>query len=108
MNSPIQAKNPLVNKPKEKCSEPNTKSTFKLRPLITRQISNDDIWKFLVIFRCINAYFVQTFFQPDEFYQSLEPAWQMAFGTNSGAWITWARYLHSLGKTKTHKIRNGN
>jgi hypothetical protein len=41
--------------------------------------------------RLINAFWVVTFFQPDEFFQALEPAWQLAFGPGSGAWITWVR-----------------
>jgi GPI mannosyltransferase 3 len=48
-----------------------------------------DILLFLVGFRLLNALIVRTFFQPDEYYQSLEPAWQMIFGESSGAWITW-------------------
>jgi phosphatidylinositol glycan class B len=44
---------------------------------------------FLVAFRILNALALRTFFQPDEFFQSLEPAWQVAFGQDSGAWITW-------------------
>lgn len=44
---------------------------------------------FLIGFRLVNALTVRTFFQPDEFFQSLEPAWQVAFGKNQGAWITW-------------------
>lgn len=47
------------------------------------------IWVALVLFRCLNAISVQTFFQPDEYFQALEPAWQIAFGSDSGAWITW-------------------
>lgn len=43
----------------------------------------------LVSFRLLNALLLRTFFQPDEFFQSLEPAWQMAFGEDQGAWITW-------------------
>ncbi|GIZ44272.1 hypothetical protein CKM354_000747500 [Cercospora kikuchii] len=43
----------------------------------------------LLIFRIINSQLVQTFFQPDEYFQALEPAWQIAFGPDSGAWITW-------------------
>ncbi|KAH7041042.1 Alg9-like mannosyltransferase family-domain-containing protein [Microdochium trichocladiopsis] len=39
--------------------------------------------------RCINAFACRTFFQPDEYYQALEPAWQMVFGPDSGAWLTW-------------------
>lgn len=43
----------------------------------------------LIAFRVLNALCVRTFFQPDEFFQSLEPAWEIAFGKDSGAWITW-------------------
>ena len=48
-----------------------------------------DILLFLVAFRILNALSIRTFFQPDEYFQSLEPAWQIAFGEDSGAWITW-------------------
>ena len=43
----------------------------------------------LLVIRMINALSIKTFFQPDEYFQSLEPAWQSAFGESSGAWITW-------------------
>lgn len=43
----------------------------------------------LLIFRIINAFSIKTFFQPDEYFQSLEPAWDAAFGPESGAWTTW-------------------
>lgn len=46
---------------------------------------------FLLAFRIVNALALRTFFVPDEYYQSLEPAWQLAFGPHSGAWITWVR-----------------
>ncbi|KAL9023878.1 MAG: hypothetical protein Q9196_006907, partial [Gyalolechia fulgens] len=48
-----------------------------------------DILLFLIAFRILNALSIRTFFQPDEYYQSLEPAWEIAFGVNTGAWITW-------------------
>jgi hypothetical protein len=51
--------------------------------------TTQDILLFLVAFRILNALTIRTFFQPDEYFQSLEPAWQMAFGEKSGAWITW-------------------
>ncbi|KAL9042597.1 MAG: hypothetical protein Q9214_003731 [Letrouitia sp. 1 TL-2023] len=51
--------------------------------------TSQDVFLFLVAFRILNALSIKTFFQPDEFFQSLEPAWQMAFGNHSGAWITW-------------------
>lgn len=43
----------------------------------------------VLIVRLINALTIATFFQPDEYFQSLEPAWNLAFGSNSGAWLTW-------------------
>ncbi|KAF2872573.1 Alg9-like mannosyltransferase family-domain-containing protein [Massariosphaeria phaeospora] len=43
----------------------------------------------LLAFRIVNALTLRTFFQPDEFFQALEPAWQLAFGQDSNAWITW-------------------
>ncbi|SMY29379.1 unnamed protein product [Zymoseptoria tritici ST99CH_1A5] len=43
----------------------------------------------LFTLRLANSYFVQTSFQPDEYFQSLEPAWDLAFGPESGAWLTW-------------------
>jgi len=43
----------------------------------------------LLVFRIVNSYYLQTFFQPDEYFQALEPAWEIAFGSLSGAWITW-------------------
>lgn len=47
------------------------------------------VFALLIAFRLANGLIVRTFFQPDEFYQSLEPAWQLAFGSNAGACITW-------------------
>lgn len=51
--------------------------------------TSQDIILFLIAFRILNALSIRTFFQPDEYFQSLEPAWEIAFGANSGAWITW-------------------
>src|SRR5271156_4925156 len=67
-------------------------TTSRSRQSIRRAIeatNPQDILLFLVGFRLLNALIVRTFFQPDEYYQSLEPAWQMSFGESSGAWITW-------------------
>ena len=43
----------------------------------------------IYLLRLVNALTLTTFFQPDEFFQSLEPAWNLAFGPDSGAWLTW-------------------
>lgn len=47
------------------------------------------VFVLLLAFRIVNAWTLRTFFQPDEYFQSLEPAWQLAFGPSSNAWITW-------------------
>ena len=57
---------------------------------------SQDILLFLLAFRILNALSITTFFQPDEFFQSLEPAWEIAFGADSGAWITWVSKQPSL------------
>lgn len=56
-------------------------------------ITSRNILLFLIAFRILNALSIKTFFQPDEYFQSLEPAWEWAFGADSGAWITWASSL---------------
>lgn len=50
----------------------------------------------IFVIRLINAWWLATFFQPDEYFQSLEPAWNLAFGPESGAWLTWVRDSHRL------------
>ncbi|KAF7182809.1 hypothetical protein CNMCM7691_002470 [Aspergillus felis] len=69
-------------------------SNTKTSPSSTTPLSIN-IFLFLISFRLVNAFTVRTFFQPDEFFQSLEPAWQIAFGENQGAWITW-EWRHQL------------
>ncbi|RGP63097.1 gpi mannosyltransferase 3 [Fusarium longipes] len=54
----------------------------------------------IIVIRLINAWWIATFFQPDEFFQSLEPAWDLAFGSHSGAWLTW-EWQHQL-RTSLH------
>ncbi|KAI9701308.1 MAG: glycosylphosphatidylinositol anchor biosynthesis [Bogoriella megaspora] len=48
-----------------------------------------DVFWLLICFRVANALSLSTFFQPDEYFQSLEPAWAMVFGPESGTWKTW-------------------
>lgn len=52
-------------------------------------LGNSNVLLLLIAFRIVNALTISTFFQPDEYFQSLEPAWQMAFGPEANAWITW-------------------
>jgi phosphatidylinositol glycan class B len=59
-----------------------------------------DILSLLLVFRFVNALCLGTFFQPDEYFQALEPAWKLAFGVDSGAWMTWVktRLIDASGK----------
>ena len=40
----------------------------------------------LISLRVFNALTITTFFQPDEYYQSLEPAWRKVFGYGELTW----------------------
>lgn len=71
---------------------------------------SQDIFLFLLAFRIVNAISIKTFFQPDEFFQSLEPAWEIAFGAESGAWITWVitnKHASYEGRLLKGRRRNG-
>ncbi|KAL2822114.1 Alg9-like mannosyltransferase family-domain-containing protein [Aspergillus granulosus] len=81
---------------------PTTSTTPRLPPARLRpppspprDASSSNILLFLIAFRLVNALTVRTFFQPDEFFQSLEPAWKIAFGESQGPWITW-EWKHQL------------
>ena len=51
--------------------------------------------QYLILLRLINAFTVNTFFQPDEYFQSLEPAHQFAFGYGDLTW-EWIDQLRSF------------
>ncbi|CAJ2506227.1 Uu.00g003570.m01.CDS01 [Anthostomella pinea] len=91
-------------KPSEKTQKtpsPKEKGVETLRPsnrndmaaLVATQAR--EVLTAIFAFRVVNALCVRTFFQPDEYFQALEPAWQMIFGENSGAWLTW-EWRHKL------------
>lgn len=58
------------------------------------------VFLLLLAFRIVNALTLRTLYVPDEYYQSLEPAWQLAFGPNASAWITWVRFHDSCQRTE--------
>lgn len=94
-------------------SDGNAKTTARVYHAEIEKQENLDILYLMLAFRFINALLVQTFFQPDEYFQSLEPAWQMAFGANSGAWITWVstlpfsvRSITNMKKEWEHQLRS--
>ncbi|CAK7205760.1 glycosylphosphatidylinositol anchor biosynthesis [Sporothrix eucalyptigena] len=61
----------------------------------------DVLWVTMAL-RWACAFAVRTFFQPDEYFQALEPAWQLAYGPASGAWMTW-EWKHQL-RTSLHPV----
>lgn len=69
------------------------------RPELLMAVRNEhnkpSVFRHLLVIRLLNAWWVLTFFQPDEYFQALEPAWRMAFGEGSGAWITWVSFSFS-------------
>jgi phosphatidylinositol glycan class B len=78
-------KNPSPRKQVQQQPQPKIRSYW---------MTGEQVFLLLLAFRILNALTLKTFFQPDEYYQSLEPAWRLAFGEDSGAWITWVGYQH--------------
>lgn len=68
---------------------PPLSAAITVAPPEVEEARYSDTWTVFIFFRLANAIALSTFFQPDEYYQALEPAWQLAFGADSGAWITW-------------------
>ncbi|EXJ75886.1 uncharacterized protein A1O5_00394 [Cladophialophora psammophila CBS 110553] len=76
-----QDENAVAVRRRHTSSPPTARQSFSIAP--------HNVFLFLVGFRVVNALTTRTFFQPDEYFQALEPAWQWAFGEGAGAWITW-------------------
>lgn len=55
------------------------------------------VFPFILSFRILNAASIATFFQPDEYFQALEPAWKLAFGEG---WLTWVLVWPLFDKRK--------
>ncbi|KAI5801489.1 Alg9-like mannosyltransferase family-domain-containing protein [Peziza echinospora] len=56
------------------------------QPHTPKAFSVELLYVFVLSIRIVNAVSVRTFFQPDEYYQALEPAWRLIFGDG---WVTW-------------------
>ncbi|CAK7265645.1 glycosylphosphatidylinositol anchor biosynthesis [Sporothrix epigloea] len=61
-----------------------------------------DVMSTVLALRWVASFAVRTFFQPDEYFQALEPAWQLAHGPASGAWLTW-EWKHQL-RSSLHPV----
>ncbi|KAI1655104.1 glycosyltransferase family 22 protein [Daldinia decipiens] len=72
-----------------------TQSATKNNVAIVAAVQVRDALAVVFAVRLINALCVRTFFQPDEYFQALEPAWNLVFGEDSGAWMTW-EWKHQL------------
>jgi hypothetical protein len=82
-------------------------ASFKSKPRLSPVPLRD-----IIILRLLNALYLATFFQPDEFFQALEPAWRLAFGPDSGAWLTWVSiyiytYIHVPSEYLSHNSSIG-
>src|ERR1700687_5784740 len=53
------------------------------------------VFLLLLCIRIFNAVTIQTFFQPDEYYQSLEPAWKLVYGYGETTW-EWKEAIRGL------------
>ncbi|KAK0711575.1 glycosyltransferase family 22 protein [Lasiosphaeris hirsuta] len=84
-----------------KLEAPKIPKVHKLHPEVVAAQAKD-ILSVLLVLRFVNAISVRTFFQPDEYFQALEPAWSIAFGIDSGAWLTW-EWQHQL-RSSLHPV----
>ncbi|CAK7273605.1 glycosylphosphatidylinositol anchor biosynthesis [Sporothrix epigloea] len=73
----------------------------KLHPEVVDAQAKDVLTAVLAL-RWSASFAVRTFFQPDEYFQALEPAWQLAHGPASGAWLTW-EWKHRL-RSSLHPV----
>jgi hypothetical protein len=87
---------PPLSKSDLALASPDAKTPGQLLHAQVAAAQISDILNVLLMFRFINALCVRTFFQPDEYFQALEPAWDMAFGNSSGAWLTWVLQTYNL------------
>ncbi|KAI0476719.1 glycosyltransferase family 22 protein [Xylaria cf. heliscus] len=95
--SPAKALSQTQKAPGVKERDAETQSSQDNAKDVTGLIAEQAREALAVIFavRFVNSLCVRTFFQPDEYFQVLEPAWQLLYGDNSGAWLTW-EWRHAL------------
>ncbi|KAJ8116121.1 hypothetical protein ONZ43_g4507 [Nemania bipapillata] len=89
--SPKKAPSQKGPSAKERAVETQDSQDKAVAALITEQAR--EALSVIFAVRFVNSLCVRTFFQPDEYFQVLEPAWQMMYGNSSGAWLTWVRYF---------------
>ncbi|KAJ3577995.1 hypothetical protein NPX13_g2567 [Xylaria arbuscula] len=83
-----------VPEKKATVAEDNTnQDTKNVAALVIQQAR--EVLTVIFAIRFANSLCVRTFFQPDEYFQVLEPAWQLVYGESSGAWLTW-EWRHAL------------
>jgi phosphatidylinositol glycan class B len=59
---------------------------MSLKPSPSNTPSGTTLFLLALVFRLVNACITRTFFQPDEYYQALEPAHRLIFGTGYATW----------------------
>lgn len=83
----------LDHAPTSRAASSSRRASASTSTLIRPTVSAWHVFLLLLGYRIVNALVLRTLYVPDEYYQSLEPAWQLAFGPRAGAWITWVRWL---------------
>lgn len=83
----VDKSEPVKGQQEQQDDATKSEKTGPHREVLSAQVT--DVLTLLLVFRFFNAICVRTFFQPDEYFQALEPAWKIAFGGESGAWMTW-------------------
>lgn len=86
---------PTQSQPPITASAPDPSALDAVVNETRNRINRPTFLRSIFIIRLINAWWITTFFQPDEYFQALEPAWNLAFGSQSGAWLTWVRLFNS-------------
>lgn len=102
--SEMVSKSKQVTKDVSQDDQRATSAPSTLAASVSFALDAHTVFVTLVAFRLLNALTICTFFQPDEYFQALEPAWRWAFGKEAGAWITWVRYKEGYTKMQDTKL----
>lgn len=89
---------------------PKASEEKKEKPKAQNQVSNEPavlnfLFLTLVSIRILNALTIRTFFQPDEYFQSLEPAWDLVFGNGWITWVCWNEWFSNKSLTVCQEWR---
>lgn len=76
----------LDNKQQPELTSEETKYQKEQQEIINNSLPPPIVLQYLITLRIINAFTISTFFQPDEYFQSLEPAHAFVYGYGELTW----------------------